>query len=181
MYHGSAVFFIGPPTNQPFPSPFLFGVQVTLVVGQNEAPPPAAPCDPLQSKGVPAQMVDCSIGSAQFTPQSVAGATVLQLTEQPSFCLGLLPASTFVGIMPCSAGDVDQRWRIGSQTVTNVGHDGHCLDIFGQNASSFAPLDVYACNGGSNQDWTLRNGTLVSSLNDLCVGFCYALQNTAVV
>ena len=57
---------------------------------------------------------------------------------------------------------------------------GKCLDIPNQSSTPGNPLDLWACNGGSNQDWAFQaaQGTsgggllLVSGMDAACAGVC---------
>jgi len=43
-----------------------------------------------------------------------------------------------------------------------VGLDGKCLDVLGDVSTNGTRIDLYGCNGGENQMWTLENGQLES-------------------
>jgi hypothetical protein len=166
---------------------------IALAVSFNAPPPPPTPCGPIPPAGVLAVTGVCGSNGTIFTtsPATVgpAGSVTLSLLSSPStMCLGLAPGnssssgSPFVGVVPCNAGDLTQAWTIpaaGSHgTVTNAAKgSGTCLDVFGQGNDVGTPLDLWSCNGGSNQDWAWTpqaggGGTLVSGMDSLCTGAC---------
>jgi len=51
---------------------------------------------------------------------------------------------------------------------------GNCLDITGQSTADGARIEVYPCNGGTNQQWRYNSttGLITSQLNGKCVGTC---------
>lgn len=55
---------------------------------------------------------------------------------------------------------------------------GKCLDIPNESPVPGNPLDLWACNGGSNQDWALQaakgsaGSLLVSGMDSACAGVC---------
>ena len=60
-----------------------------------------------------------------------------------------------VALATCKTSDPGQRWLMSSSSsaggaLTNPGYGGKCLDIQGSNYE----LELYACNGGSNQHFT---------------------------
>ena len=91
------------------------------------------------------------------------------------------PTSTpGVALATCDATSTSQQWRLGAApgsgiagTITSVANS-NCVDI-PNNVDSFGPVDLWSCNSGANQLWTLSSdGTLVSSLSQNCAGVCAA-------
>jgi TPR repeat protein len=70
----------------------------------------------------------------------------------------------------CKA-DAAQAWGAGGGGVTM---GSKCLDVFGQNATVGAPLDVWGCNGEANQAWRAGAGELASGISayTTCAGLC---------
>jgi hypothetical protein len=137
-----------------------------LAVSANTAPPPPPPCA-VPAAGGAAGMYPCgSTGTALVASARAGGATAYALAAAPSQCLS---AGTFVTFADCDAGNSEQSWGAGMTMGS-----GKCLDVFGQNASIGAPLDVWACNGGSNQRWDFESGELKSAIlsETTCAGLC---------
>ena len=47
--------------------------------------------------------------------------------------------------------------------------DGGCLDITGANFSNGTLVELWACTGGSNQQWQASNGALVNPASGKCL------------
>ncbi len=66
-----------------------------------------------------------------------------------------------VVLEPCVSGSPTQQWTVGpNYSLVNVGASGlnstsYCLDDNGFNTVNGQPMQLYACNGGSNQSWRL--------------------------
>jgi hypothetical protein len=57
----------------------------------------------------------------------------------------------------------------GAATYTGV-QSGRCLDLNGSNPADQATVDIWTCDGGANQKWTLQaNGQLVNSSSNKCL------------
>jgi hypothetical protein len=60
-------------------------------------------------------------------------------------------------------------------TTWNVNPDGTitfsglCLEVLSQGTANGSAVDVYTCNGGSNQKWTYTNNTLVGTQSGKCI------------
>lgn len=138
---------------------------VVLAVSANTPPPPPPPCT-VPAAGGAAGMFPCgSTGTALVASARAGGATAYALAAAPAQCLTSGPFVTFVD---CDAGNAAQAWGAGMTM------GGKCLDVFGQNASLGAPLDVWGCNGGANQAWTFSGGQLEGGIASYttCVGLC---------
>ena len=47
---------------------------------------------------------------------------------------------------------------------------GKCLDVLGQSTSNGGKIDLFTCNGGPNQQWTLRpNGEIAGLQSGRCL------------
>jgi hypothetical protein len=63
-------------------------------------------------------------------------------------------------------GSAAQDWTFQAGTIQA---GGKCLDIDRQGKASKTPVDLYACTGGANQQWTPENGTLVNPSSGKCL------------
>ena len=52
-----------------------------------------------------------------------------------------------------------QQRNVNSGTITGAA-SGRCLDVTGASAANGAPVELWSCNGGSNQQWTLASRVL---------------------
>lgn len=142
---------------------------VALAVSANTAPPPPPPCS-VPAAGGAAGMFPCgSTGTALIESARAGGATAYALAAAPTQCLTSgKGSSTFVTFAACDVANGAQAWGAGMTM------GGKCLDVFGQNASVGAPLDVWACNGGSNQQFTFSGGELRGGIASYttCAGMC---------
>lgn len=156
--------------------------QVGFAVSENLPPPPPPPCGAPPASGGPAGTFPCGSTYTSLKATSTTGSGVtLQLANQPSLCMGVAVVGGggghFVEVQTCNATDPTQVWGIpevgSSGKVTNAASSA-CLDVFGQNSSVGAPLDLWGCNGGSNQVWQWDGAQLKSKLTngELCAGIC---------
>ena len=156
--------------------------QVGWVVSENLPPPPPPPCGAPAPSGGPAGTFPCGSTFTALQASPASGGVRLQLAQQPGLCLGVLAAPGHsVAIQPCNASSALQVWGLpglgATGRVTSAaggGLAGLCLDVFGQNASVGAPLDMWGCNDGSNQQWQWDGAQLSSRLTNgqLCAGIC---------
>ncbi|MFF5426824.1 MULTISPECIES: PHB depolymerase family esterase [unclassified Streptomyces] len=106
-----------------------------------------------QSNGTQTQIWDCHGGTNQtWTSTSAKQLTVYGGAK----CLDATgtTAGAKVAIQDCD-GSTDQQWNRNSDgTVTSV-RSGLCLDVTGASTAGGAPVHLWACNGGSNQQWRL--------------------------
>ncbi len=157
---------------------------MTLAVSENLPPPPPPPCGAPPAGGGPAGTFPCgsTFTALAATPRSGSGGgATLALAQAPALCLGVAQgAARTIALLPCNASSPAQAWLLpgagaGAGSVSAVsGGSGLCLDVFGQNASVGAGLDLWGCNGGSNQAWEWVGGELRSQLTGgrLCAGLC---------
>jgi len=97
---------------------------------------------------------DASLTNQQWMLQS---DNTIRLKSDTTKCLtvsGKDPSSgsPAVRLLPCtSPQQPDIVWKVNGNLITNA--NGECLDITNQDTSQCANVEVYACNGGSNQSW----------------------------
>ncbi|WP_461163022.1 RICIN domain-containing protein [Arthrobacter sp. R4-81] len=87
-----------------------------------------------------------------------------------------------------SATDGSQEWQLVAEprplAKTLVGaQSGKCLDLKSFATSDGAVVDIYTCNGGANQDWTLdSSGQLVNAHSGKCLDVSgHSISNDALV
>ena len=69
---------------------------------------------------------------------------------------GVNADGTKTQIWDCTPGDPNQQWSYNSTTRQLINPTtGKCLDVTGQNSADNTPLQIWTCNGQSNQMWTL--------------------------
>lgn len=74
-----------------------------------------------------------------------------------------------VELETCTGGNTAQRWQAGTDgQLINVA-SGRCLDDPGKKTANGTKLDIWACNGGTNQHWTLPAAELASGLAGNCL------------
>jgi len=117
-----------------------------------------------------AKMDEC--GSSSFQSWKFASDGTLQLLNT-SNCLqvnGTDPTSgsPSVRTLPCNNKLQSQIWKFSGTTVTSA-LNGDCLDITAQSTNICAAVEVYGCNGGSNQRWSLQGNYLVSGEEAMCL------------
>jgi len=76
--------------------------------------------------------------------------------------------SPSVRTFPCNNNLQSQIWKLSGTTITSA-VNGACLDITGQSTNICAAVEVYSCNGGSNQRWTKSGDNLISGLDGMCL------------
>lgn len=129
-----------------------------------------------------AALSPCGINGTTF---HLAAGGMLQLSGAPSLCLGIfnehgpVSDSPQVGVVPCNASDSRQQWSLPAQgvvdTVTNKHYGAStCLDVDGQSTAYGALVEMWACDGGSNQRfrWDASTGQLEEPVSHLCIGVC---------
>jgi serine/threonine protein kinase len=115
--------------------------------------------------GATVDLYDCNDTGAQVWQPQSNGELV---NPQSGKCLddaGSGGSGTQLQLQDCTGG-ADQTWKLpttaartGTGTIT--GYQGLCLDDSGGSTANSNPVIVYACNGGSNQSWTVgTDGTL---------------------
>jgi hypothetical protein len=119
-------------------------------------------------------------GSARFT-WTVINTNIGQfsLNSNPSLCIGdtgtdPVTNSPQVGLVTCDATDKTQQWKSSNGAYAQVS-SGNCMDIPNQNPALSISLDIWACNGGSNQQFSYdaSTGFISPALNGDCLGVCY--------
>ena len=144
---------------------------VRLAVSRNERPPPPPLCK--TTAGAQATMYTCGRTDAVSVVPSGGTYHRIQI-EATKLCLLSSRANSSWGT--CKAADQSQDWVLdqphGTGAIRPRGEQTKCLDVFGQSKSSGTPIDVWPCNGGENQEWTVKAGGLVSSLSRLCLSSC---------
>ena len=140
-----------------------------------EAPPCTRPAAP----GDNASTVLCGSAGASLTIKPVAGGlSVVSLHRSPSLCLTAAPESKPSSAVwtECSAGSAAQQWGVWSGTVKPAADAALCLDITGQQRGTGVVIDVWRCNGGANQQWSVNGDSLVSGFGEVCVGYACSLR-----
>ncbi len=91
------------------------------------------------------------------------------IAANQTLCLDVFGAKyangTVVDPWPCN-GQSNQRWNFTAThdnfyTISPVGEPAgchYCLDVFGNKIVEKTPIQLYTCNGGPNQQWTLVSG-----------------------
>jgi hypothetical protein len=74
-----------------------------------------------------------------------------------------------VDLYPCINNQKNQQWTFSGGQIIGVG-SGKCLDVPGGSASNQQYLEIWACNGGTNQKWTLDNYGEASTAGLNCKG-----------
>jgi hypothetical protein len=64
-------------------------------------------------------------------------------------------------------GSAEQTWAIEPDGTIQV--QGKCVDIYRDEKTSKAPVELWTCTGGSNQQWEALNGTLVNPASQKCL------------
>ncbi|MFN8076031.1 MAG: ricin-type beta-trefoil lectin domain protein [Kineosporiaceae bacterium] len=106
---------------------------------------------PTATPGTLAVLADCTGGENQtwsLTPSGqlrVYGSTCLQPASSPA----TNGARAVTG--PCSDASAT-TWTVSGSTVTHVA-SGLCLDAVARGTAAGTEIEVYTCNGGTNQQW----------------------------
>ena len=64
-------------------------------------------------------------------------------------------------------GNAGQDWSIEAGGTLQI--NGKCMDIYRDGKSNKAPVELWTCTGGANQQWQARNGTLVNPVSGKCL------------
>ena len=67
----------------------------------------------------------------------------------------------------CSPGAAGQRWTAATNGTLTLG--GQCLDVTGGSTAAGTPVELWACDGGANQQWQTDNGQLLNPQSGLCL------------
>jgi hypothetical protein len=60
-----------------------------------------------------------------------------------------------------------QSWTV--ETDGTIRTHGKCLDIYRDEKTSKAPVELWTCDDGANQQWQAVNGTLVNPVSRKCL------------
>ena len=74
--------------------------------------------------------------------------------------------NTPITIAACDASP-GQNWTVTGAGTLQV--NGKCLDIYRDEKTSKAPVELYTCTGGANQQWHPTAGTLVNPVSGKCL------------
>jgi len=66
-------------------------------------------------------------------------------------------------VAPCN-GQVEQRWTFNANGSISSQSSGLCLDVFGQNTTIQTPVNLWSCNGQTNQQWSLAGARVPVSV-----------------
>jgi hypothetical protein len=109
------------------------------------------------TSGTQLDIRECSGASNQEWTQT-SGGSLTVYSGSSRECLaadgGAVVAGTKAVIAPCDSSS-GQHWKVNSNgTITGVG-SGLCLDVTGAKTADGTGVEIWTCNGGSNQQWTL--------------------------
>ena len=116
----------------------------------------------------------CGAPTAKLDIKTTAGgASTVSLASSPSLCL-----TAAVGMVArwqkCAAADTTQQWTFdaGSGAIKPAANAKLCLDVMNQQRGLDAVIDLWPCNAGWNQQWSVRGGdTLQSAEGNVCLGY----------
>jgi O-glycosyl hydrolase len=75
---------------------------------------------------------------------------------------------TPVVIDSCDASDPAQNWSVAVANTLRI--NGKCLDVTGRATADGALVQLWTCNGGTNQEWTVgRNSSLLGTGSGKCL------------
>ena len=150
----------------------------------------SAACSAAAGAGAPVALQRCnaqSPGQAWLAVPVAGGgkAVTLALPGAPgpaAACLAVLPqlnryGSNGVGLAPCNASRPEQQWVVGQDgSIATQGLHAApvCLDVTANVYTPGSQLDVYGCQGTSNQRWTFQGGLLGNGdpKGFFCAGAC---------
>ena len=84
------------------------------------------------------------------------------------------PTNVIARWQKCAAADTTQQWTFdaGSGAVKPAANAKLCLDVMNQQRGLDAVIDLWPCNAGWNQQWSVRGGdTLQSAEGNVCLGY----------
>jgi GH25 family lysozyme M1 (1,4-beta-N-acetylmuramidase) len=76
---------------------------------------------------------------------------------------------TSVELWSCVAGNISQRWQVGTDGELVSVKSGKCLDDPYSRTANGTKLNIWSCTGGSNQHWTLPAAPLASGVAGKCL------------
>jgi O-glycosyl hydrolase len=101
--------------------------------------------------------------AASTTGQIVSGIAGKCLAAQNNGSANGTP----VVITTCATGDPAQRWTVSGNTVQI---NGACLDVTGRGTADGVLVELWACNGGTNQQWSAgASSSLVGTGSGKCL------------
>ncbi len=110
------------------------------------------------------------------------GLLSLQQPGPPELCVAVSPEKNQYGshgvvVAACNASLPEQRWALNANSsISTLGLSGApvCLDVTANDYSPQTQLDVYGCQGTSNQRWKFAGGLLTSGDPEdfFCAGAC---------
>jgi len=111
-------------------------------------------------------------GSSPYQQWNFASDGTLQLVNT-MLCLqvnGTDPSSgsPSVRTLPCNNKLQSQIWKFSGSTIVSASNN-YCLDITDQNSGVCAAVEIYSCNGGSNQQWKLSGNYITTNLDGMCL------------
>lgn len=48
------------------------------------------------------------------------------------------------------------QWNLNTDGTVTIAQSGLCLDVTGAATANGTPVELWTCNGGSNQQWSLN-------------------------
>ncbi|WP_069770052.1 RICIN domain-containing protein [Streptomyces sp. LUP30] len=107
--------------------------------------------------GAQIKQYDCNGGNNQkYWFKSVGSGYYQLIVRNSSLCVQ--ENTSTVTQEDCDAARTDQNWSLttsGSYVNVKSRASGKCLDVNGASTANSAAIITYACNGGTNQQWTL--------------------------
>ena len=61
----------------------------------------------------------------------------------------------------------EQNWTVKTDGTIQI--NGKCMDIYRDEKTSKAPVELWSCTGGANQQWQAVNGTLINPVSGKCL------------
>lgn len=167
----------------------LFNASAAATVVLRDAPeflPPGTPCNPAGAPAPGSRVVMFACAASDRGAQEwLYDGGAMRVAGSPALCLAGGPArdpstgNPAAQLATCAGGAAGQGFvynASGTQQLVERAARGWCVDITGHATGDDAPVELYACNGGTNQAWTLdptAPTTVVSSQpGSLCLTVC---------
>ena len=126
-----------------------------IVLGIHHTPQLCAAAGSIPVAGdVPVQIAECNADDAAQNWTVNAGGTITSNGK----CLDVTSNGSLAGLGKCD-GDASQRWTPTDGTLVNA-QFSKCLDDPAWSTVPGTQLDIWACNGGTNQRWTLPGSSI---------------------
>jgi hypothetical protein len=92
---------------------------------------------------------------------------------------GKVPGPNTIDLWSCNK-TVAQSWTLSEATNTTTGgtitnNNGLCLDILNASKANYAGVDLYKCNGQSNQKWYVSGTKIVNPISGRCLDDYHSL------